>query len=178
MRRYAPHVPSPPTVQEFRRAAGFLAGGITVVTTRLGEVDHAMTANSFTTVSLDPLLVLVCAERETRFLDAVLQSGRWGVSVLDATARDAALWFATKGRPLDGQLERVAYRRGAATGSALLACSLSTFECATTATHDGGDHVIIVGQMLVADVPEVEKAQETGPLIYYRSRYVTLEPTS
>ena len=99
---------------------GFLANGITVVTTRLGAVDHAMTANSFTTVSLDPLLVLVCAERETRFLDAVLQSGQWAVSILDATGREAAVWFATKGRPLEGQLERVAYTRGPETGCAVL----------------------------------------------------------
>jgi flavin reductase (DIM6/NTAB) family NADH-FMN oxidoreductase RutF len=170
-------VPSPPSPQEFRRAAGFLAGGITVVTTRLGEVDHAMTANSFTTVSLDPLLVLVCAERETRFLDAVLLSGRWAVSVLDATSRDAAVWFATKGRPLHGQLERVPHTRGSATGSALLSSALSVFECSTIATHDGGDHVIVVGQVLAVDVPEAGRAEKTGPLIYYRGRYATLDQT-
>ena len=110
----------PPTTQDFRRAAGFLANGITVVTTRLGHVDHAMTANSFTTVSLAPLLVLVCAERETRFLDAVLQSGSWAVSILDASARPTAVWFATKGRPLEGQLADVPHRRGPETGAALL----------------------------------------------------------
>jgi len=169
-------VSSPPTPLEFRRAAGFLAGGITVVTTRLGDVDHAMTASSFTAVSLDPLLVLVCAERETRFLDAVLLSGRWGVSVLDATSTDAAVWFATKGRPLDGQLERVRYTRGPATGSALLASSLSVFECSTTATHDGGDHVIVVGQVLAAEVGSVERAEQTGPLVHYRGRYCTVDP--
>lgn len=169
-------MPSPPTPQEFRRAAGFLAAGIAVVTTRLGDVDHAMTASSFTTVSLDPLLVLVCAERETRFLDAVLLSGRWAVSVLDATSSDAAVWFATKGRPLEGQMERVAFTRGPATGSAVLASSLSVFECSTTATHDGGDHVIVVGQVLAAGVPQGERAERVGPLVHYRGRYSTLDP--
>jgi flavin reductase len=167
-------VSSPPTSQEFRQAAGFLASGITVVTTRLGEVDHAMTANSFTTVSLDPLMVLVCAERQTRFLDAVLQSGQWAVSVLDAGSREAAVWFATKGRQLEGQLDRVPHTRGPMTGSALLSSALSVFECETTATHDGGDHVIVVGRVLSVDVPGVESGQASGPLIYYRGGYASL----
>ena len=171
---------SPPTSQEFRRAAGFLASGITVVTTRLGEVDHAMTANSFTTVSLDPLLVLVCAERQTRFLDAVLLSGQWGVSVLDASGREAAVWLATKGRRLEGQLDAVPHTRGALTGAALLTSALSVFECETTATHDGGDHVIVVGRVLSVDVLVAEPSEAgepgegDGPLVYYRGGYTSL----
>ena len=165
-------MPQLPTAQDFRRAAGFLANGITVVTTRLGDVDHAMTANSFTTVSLDPLLVLVCAERETRFLDAVLQSGTWAVSILSAGARDAAIWFATKGRPLEGQLDRFAHARGPATGSAVLADALAVLECETTATHDGGDHVIVVGQVLSV---AVHAEPDAGPLVYYRGAYASLD---
>jgi flavin reductase len=167
-------VSSPPTEQEFRRAAGFLANGITVVTTRLGDLDHAMTANSFTTVSLDPLLVLVCAERGTRFLDAVLESGSWAVSVLDEGSRDAAVWLATKGRALEGQLDAVPHTRGAATGAALLSSALSVFECETTATHDG-DHVIVVGQVVSVGVQVGQDAQHSrGPLIYYRGGYASL----
>ena len=100
-------MPAQPTAAEFRRAAGLFATGIAVVTTVVDGVDHAMTANSFTSVSLDPLLVLVCVERDTRFHDALLASGRWAVSVLDVSARDTAVWLATKGRPLEGQLDRV-----------------------------------------------------------------------
>jgi flavin reductase (DIM6/NTAB) family NADH-FMN oxidoreductase RutF len=165
------------TPQEFRRAASFLAAGITVVTTRLAEVDHAMTASSFTTVSLEPPLVLVCAERETRFLDAVLTSGQWAASVLDATSQDAAVWFATKGRPLDGQLDTVAHTRGPLTGSAVLSSALSVFECSTTATYDGGDHVIVVGQVLGVDVPARQEADRTGPLVHFRGRYITVGPS-
>jgi flavin reductase (DIM6/NTAB) family NADH-FMN oxidoreductase RutF len=165
-------VPSAPTSQDFRRAAGFLANGITVVTTRLGDLDHAMTANSFTTVSLDPLLVLVCAERGTRFLDAVLESGRWAVSVLDAGSRDAAVWLATKGRALEGQLDGVPHTQGALTGAALLSSALSVFECETSATHDGGDHVIVVGRVVSVAVQAPDDS--TGPLIYYRGGYASL----
>ena len=164
----------PPTTQDFRRAAGFLANGITVVSTRLGDADHAMTANSFTTVSLSPLLVLVCAERGTRFLDAVLESGSWAVSILDGTAREAAVWFATKGRPLESQLDHVPHRRGARTGAALLEDALAWFECETTATHDGGDHVIVVGQVLSVELPEALDAGAKGPLVYYRGGYSSL----
>jgi flavin reductase (DIM6/NTAB) family NADH-FMN oxidoreductase RutF len=167
-------VSSAPTPEQFRRAAGFLANGITVVTTRWDDVDHAMTANSFTTVSLEPVLVLVCAERQTRFHDAVLLSGSWAVSILDARAREAAVWFATKGRPLAGQLDHVAYTRGPETGAAVLGSSLAVVECVTTATHDGGDHTIVVGQVVSVDVPSVERADALGPLIYYRSGYRSL----
>jgi flavin reductase (DIM6/NTAB) family NADH-FMN oxidoreductase RutF len=164
----------PPTTQDFRRAAGFLANGITVVTTRLGDVDHAMTANSFTTVSLSPVLVLVCAERGTRFLDAVLESGSWAVSILDGTAREAAVWFATKGRPLESQLDHVPHRRGERTGAALLDDALAWLECETTATHDGGDHVIVVGQVLSVELPATLDAGAKGPLVYYRGGYSSL----
>jgi flavin reductase len=166
-------VSSPPTPEEFRQAAGFLASGICVVTTRLGDIDHAMTANSFVTVSLDPLLVLACAERGTRFLDAVLESGQWAVSILDATSRDAAVWFATKGRPLEGQLDRFPYTRGPKTGAALLVSALSVIECETTATHDGGDHIIVVGRVLSVDVPS-DGSDAAGPLVYYRGDYASL----
>lgn len=165
---------SVPTPEQFRRASGFLANGITVVTTRLGDVDHAMTANSFTTVSLDPLLVLVCAARDTRFLDAVLQSGQWAVSILDASAHEAAVWFATKGRPLAGQLDRVPHTRGPESGAAVLDSALSVLEVVTTATHDGGDHVIVVGRVVSVAIPSVTRAEATGPLVYYRGGYTSL----
>jgi flavin reductase (DIM6/NTAB) family NADH-FMN oxidoreductase RutF len=159
--------PEGPTSVEFRAAASQFATGITVVTTVLHGVDHAMTVNSFTAVSLDPLLVLICAERSTRFHDAVLTSGRWAVSVLPETAQASAAWLATKGRPLEGQLDRVPHARGPLTGSALLAGSLSAFECETHAQHDGGDHTIVVGRVLGASVDD----REAGPLVYHRGRY-------
>ena len=75
---------------DFRRAAGRFASGIVVVSTSLNGVGHAMTATAFTSVSLEPLLVLFCAEKAARFHDAVLATGTWAVSVLgeDAENRD------------------------------------------------------------------------------------------
>ncbi len=162
-------VPSagPPSEADFRRAASQFATGITVVTTVLDGVDHAMTVNSFTAVSLDPMLVLVCAERSTRFHDAVLAARLWAVSVLPESALASAAWLATKGRPLEGQLDRIPHRRGPLTGAAVLDGSLSVFECRTTAELDGGDHTIVVGQVLGATVED----PTAEPLMYHRGHY-------
>lgn len=154
----------------FRRAVGRFATGVTVVTTVLDGVDHAMTANAFTTVSLEPVLVLVCVEKEARFHDAVLASGVWGVSVLAAGARSTANWLASRGRPLHGQLSRVPHVRGLMTGAALLSDALATLEVTTTAVHDGGDHSIVVGEVTSVATP----VPEGQPLVWWRGRYTAL----
>ena len=154
----------------FRRTVCRFATGVTVVTTVVAGVDHAMTASAFTAVSLEPLLVLVCVDKDARFHDAVVESGTWGVSILDSTARPAAEWLASRGRPLHGQLERVPHRRGPVTGCALLDASLATLECRTTDVFDGGDHSIIMGTVVGLGTPQ----PDGRPLLYFRSGYHTL----
>ncbi|WP_433333980.1 flavin reductase family protein [Spirillospora sp. CA-294931] len=153
----------------FRQVAGRFATGVTVVTTVAGGDDHAMTVNAFTSVSLEPLLVLVCVEKAARFHDLVLESGLWAVSVLADGMREASDWFATRGRELDGQLSGWAHHRGA-TGAAILTGSVAAIECRTHAVHDGGDHTIIVGEVLALSVP----APDARPLIFHEARYRTL----
>ena len=165
---------APVSRAEFRAALGEFPTGITVVTTVLDGIDHAMTANAFTSVSLDPLLVLVCVEKITRFHEAVQEAGVWGVSVLAAGAEEAARWFATRGRPLQGQLDRYPFRRGIYTGVPLLTASLSTLECRTYASYDGGDHTIVVGEVLAARV----EPGDGRPLLYYRGRYDAVDDGS
>ena len=135
-----------PSSDVYRLAVGRLATGVTIVTSRLGVVDHAMTANALTSVSLEPLLVLVCVEREARFHDAIVESGSGGSASCRPAARATADWLATRGRPLHGQLERVPPTAGV-TGVALLDESLSTLECETTGAYPGGDHTIVVGRV-------------------------------
>jgi len=161
-------VPPDPTVDvaTFRRAVGHFASGVTVVTTRVGGTDHAMTASAFTSVSLEPVLVLVCVDKEARFRDAVLESGWWGVSILAAGDKRTADWFAMKGRPLIGQLERYPHHR-ALTGAALLESAVSWLECRTHAVYDGGDHDIVVGAVISA----VEGDRDGVPLVHHRGRY-------
>jgi flavin reductase (DIM6/NTAB) family NADH-FMN oxidoreductase RutF len=155
----------------FRRAAGRFATGVCAVTTADAGIDHAMTVNTFTSVSLEPLLVLICVEVEARFHDAVLNAGVWGVSLLDGSARPVAEWLATRGRPLHGQLARVPHHRGPVTGVALLDQSVATLECRTTATHAGGDHTIVVGEVVHTEVP----AEARPALVYHRGRYQRLD---
>jgi flavin reductase (DIM6/NTAB) family NADH-FMN oxidoreductase RutF len=161
---------SMPDVDHFRRAMGRFATGVTVLTTRTRDLDHAMTASALTSVSLEPLLLLVCVECEARFHDAVVEAGIWGISVLSPHDRPAADWLATRGRPLHGQLDRIAHHPGPQTGVALLDGAMSTFECRTTAVYPAGDHSIVVGEVV-----SVTTAAHPGEaLLYYRGRYVTL----
>ncbi len=159
-----------PDADRFRRAMGRFATGVVVLTTRSRDIDMAMTASALTSVSLEPMLLLVCVEREARFHDAVIESGCWGVSVLSTSDRPAADWLATRGRPLHGQLDRLAHHHGPQTGVALLDAALATFECRTTAVYPAGDHSIVVGEAV-----SVTDADHPGDaLVYYRGRYGAL----
>jgi len=151
----------------FRRAVGRFATGITVVSARADGIDHAMTVTAFTSVSLDPVLVLFCAEKIARFHDAVLASGAWAASVLPADAEKTARWLATRGRPLEGQLDAFRHHPGQLTGAPVLDDALAALECRTTAVHDGGDHSIVVGEVLGISEPQ----PDGEPLLYYGSRY-------
>ncbi len=160
-----------PSERDFREAFSRFATGITVVTCQVDGVDHAMTANSFTSVSLDPLLVLVCIERDSRFHDAMSATDDWSVSILAHSAESVARWLATKGRPLQGQLDAVPHSRGERTGAALINEALATMECRTFASYPAGDHDVVLGEVLAVSVI----ADEIEPLLYYRRRYRTLE---
>jgi flavin reductase (DIM6/NTAB) family NADH-FMN oxidoreductase RutF len=153
----------------FRGALGRFASGVTVVTTVLDGVDHAMTASAFTSVSLDPPLVLICSHKSSRFHDAVLESGVWGVSILAEEGLAASAWFAHKGRPLESQFDDIVHRRGDA-GVILLGESLAWLECETTTVVDGGDHTVLIGSVVGAGVRE----DIDDPLLYYRSHYGTI----
>lgn len=165
---------SPADAAAFRWAAGQLPTGIVVVTASLDGKGHAMTVSAFTSVSLEPLLVLFCAEKVARFHDAVLAAGQWAVSILDEDAEKTARWLATRGRPLDGQLDTVAHHPGPLTGAPILDGALAAMECRTYAVHDGGDHSIVVGEVLGVTEPvkgHGEAGGERGPLIYHAGRY-------
>ena len=157
----------------FRRAAGQFPTGIAVVSTSLNGNGHAMTVSAFTSVSLEPLLVLFCAEKIARFHDAVLEAGFWAVSILDEESEKAARWLATRGRPLHGQLDTIPHHPGPRTGAPILDGSLAAMECRTRAVHDGGDHSIVVGEVLGVTEPTVKGDGEAGggPLLYHAGRY-------
>ncbi|HYZ55264.1 MAG TPA: flavin reductase family protein [Streptosporangiaceae bacterium] len=154
----------------FRRTAGQFATGIVVIAVTVDGVAHAMTVSAFTSVSLDPVLVLVCVEKAARFHDALLATGTWAVSVLDEDSEKTARWLATRGRPLEGQLDGHPHHLGPATGAPILDSALSAMECRTHAVHDGGDHTIVVGEVLAVTGPAAT-GDVRGPLIYHAGRY-------
>ncbi len=153
----------------YRTAMGRFATGVTVVTAR-GTHPHAMTANAVASVSLDPPLLLVCIEQDARVHDAVLEDGRFGVSVLAQDQARISHWLATRGRPLFGQLDQVPTSTGAVLGVPLVDGALTTLECEVTAAHPAGDHTIVVGAVrgLVLPVHQAE------PLVWFSSSYRSL----
>lgn len=152
---------------EYRQVMGRFATGVSIVSTRSGGIDHAMTANALMSVSLEPLLMVISVEKEARFHDAVIDAGVWGVSLLPDTERKTAAWLATRGRPLHGQLDRVDFHRGEQTGVALLDSALGTLECHTFDTVSAGDHTLVIGNVISVSI-----ANRPGDaLIYYRGTF-------
>ncbi len=164
------------STESFRTAVGRFATGITVCSTQSAAADgtvadHVITANSFTSVSLDPLLVLISIERVARFHDEVLASRRFAVSVLPAGAETLSRRYAVRGRPEDpAQLAGVAHHRGPVTGCVLLDDALATIECRTAGDLPGGDHTLVLGEVLALRAA----APGQAPLLYFEGRYRTL----
>jgi flavin reductase (DIM6/NTAB) family NADH-FMN oxidoreductase RutF len=161
-------VPSDPTSREFRDSVGTFTTGITVVTARSERAGHGMTANAFASVSLDPLLVLVCVVREAMMHKVLEEVGRFAVSVLAADQEDLARYFSDSGRPSGmAQFLPVAWRPGPVTGAPLLEGALAWLECDVEAAYPGGDHSVFLGR-----VRWVERARPDGdPLLYFGGRY-------
>ncbi len=146
---------------EFRRALGHFATGVTVVTYAPEDADEfrGTTVNSFTSVSLEPPLVLVSLGRRTRAAAALRPGSAYAVNVLHHGQRDLALWFA--GRPEPGT--RVEWEVRA--GVPHLAGCAAHFRCVAQDVHGAGDHVLVVGL--------VEEFQAYGhpPLLFYRGAF-------
>lgn len=156
--------------QDFRRAAGLFATGVTVVTTRIDGVDHAMTANSFTSVSLDPFLVLVSVDKTARWHAAVAAAQVFGVSILAGSQEEISRLFATRGRSFDARTAGIAVHDGPVTGVLLVDGSLATFECRVSDTHDAGDHTLVIGEVhAVVAAPAPEE-----PLVFFGGAYRSL----
>ncbi|MEU3985178.1 flavin reductase family protein [Streptomyces sp. NPDC026672] len=148
--------------ERLRGALGRFATGVTVLTAGR-ETPRGMTAGSFTSVSLDPPLVLVCVARTAAVHATVLAEGGFAVSVLGARQARLARHFADHRRPRDGHEFDVADTfPGRFTGAPLLHGALAWLECALTAVHDGGDHSILLGA-----VREASRGTADEPLLHF-----------
>ena len=164
--------PSAPVVDAklLRRAFGTFATGVTVVTVG-GSAPHGMTANSFTSVSLDPPLVLICIDRGAVMHQSLDSTDHFGVSVLGMEQEDIARHFSNRWRPLGAaQFEAVDWRPGRRTGTPLIAGALAAFECERWRAYDGGDHTIFVGKVLGMD----QQSQDNA-LLFFTGRFHRLD---
>lgn len=151
----------------FRRIIGNFATGVTVVTTANDGLLHGVTANSFTSVSLDPLLVLVCVDKAAHGHAELLRCASFGINVLAADQKDISNLFAKVGLPEKGRLRGdVGFRYGAI-GCPLIEGALAHVECVPHAQVDAGDHTIFVGKALHGAIERMD----TDPLLYFRGAY-------
>jgi flavin reductase (DIM6/NTAB) family NADH-FMN oxidoreductase RutF len=148
-----------------RQALGRFATGITVVTVG-GPEPHGMTANAFTSVSLDPPLVLVCVQRTARLHAAIEGSGFFGVSVLGAHQEREARVFANHHRPRAGEFGAVEVETGSYSGAPLLRDALAWLECELEASYEGGDHSIFIGR-----VHRLGLGPECDVLLYFEGTF-------
>lgn len=150
---------------ELRRVMGHFATGVTVVTSVLDGRPCGMTANSVTSVSLDPPLVLFCADLGSETRRGVQQSGGFAINILDERHERISRSFATRGpKSFDG----IGFRTEV-TGSPLLDDALAWMDCRVYAEYEGGDHSLVLGLIERADA-----LSEGSPLIFYRGGYHTL----
>ena len=150
----------------FRSVMGRFATGVTVVTACDAEGrDHGMTVSAFSSVSLEPPLVLICVDHDATMHPVLRTAAYFGVNILSREQEAIARRFAD--RDAD-RFDGVGYARGQ-TGVALLERVLAHVECRVVDRHDAGDHTIIVGEV------ETAQAFADRPLLYYRGGYAELE---
>ncbi|MFE5401243.1 flavin reductase family protein [Streptomyces sp. NPDC056580] len=159
---------APVETRALREVCGRYPTGVAVVTCRGadGEGPVGVTVNSFTSVSLDPALVLFCMHRDSRALTAVEKAGAFAVNILAADQAALCRAFARRDTADFGGLPHGA----GATGSPVLGDALAFLDCRLHTTFPGGDHTIVVGEVV-----DLGLLREEQPLTYFRSGHPRLE---
>jgi flavin reductase (DIM6/NTAB) family NADH-FMN oxidoreductase RutF len=152
--------------ERFRSVMGHFATGVTVVTVATDNGPVGMTANAVCSLSLEPLLLLVCFERRSRTLAAVRASERFAVNVLRFDDEELARVFASK-RVAREKFESVTHV--ATHGVPVLDRALAWIACSLRELLPGGDHVIGIGEVI-----GMGSGEESEPLVFYRGRYTTI----
>lgn len=153
--------------EAFRDALGRFASGITIVTTRDADGrDRGMTVSAFSSLSLDPPLVLACIGHDATIAGSVSAAEFFGVSVLAEDQEPLSRRFAD---PDADRFEGVPFSRGRS-GVALLDGALAHLECRVVARHEAGDHTIVVGEV------SATSGREGRPLVHHRGQYGRFAP--
>ncbi len=151
---------------DFRNTVGSFATGVTVITTRGSDHLYGMTANAFSSVSLDPPLVLVCVIRDTEGSRNLASNGIFVVNVLGEPQEAISRYFAGRERPRGLEAFKDIPHRKAVTGAPVIDGAAAFLDCRLAATHDAGDHLIFVGEVVaLGHDPDVR------PLLFHGGRY-------
>jgi flavin reductase (DIM6/NTAB) family NADH-FMN oxidoreductase RutF len=150
----------------FRAVLGRFASGITIITARDEHgTPHGMTVSAFSSLSLDPPLILVCIGHDATMAPLMARATSFAVNILSAGQEAVSRRFAGK---VDDRFAGIGYHDGEL-GDPVLEEVLAWIQCRIVARHEAGDHVIVVGQA------EQAGATDGKPLLYYRGGYATLE---
>ena len=150
---------------EFRAAMGEFATGVTVITTMDDNGEpHAMTANSFTSVCLEPPVILVCVAHGTHTHGFLSNSGQFGVNILSRDQQDVGALFAKRPEDRTGDV-KYSYSEGEE-GLPVLDDSNLFLGCQVVGTHVYGDHTVYLGE-----VKEIRRSEAKAPLMFYQSRW-------
>jgi flavin reductase (DIM6/NTAB) family NADH-FMN oxidoreductase RutF len=156
---------------EFRHALGHFATGVTVITTQHQGQLHGTTVSSFCSLSLNPPLVLVCIDLNANIHDLIVASEVFGVNVVAEHTEAISRHFARRVPDKFSDI-RYSYSLGQL-GVPLLDDALATLECRVVARYPGGDHSIIVGEVVAFNTEP-----QAQPLLFYRSKYGRLHDTT
>ncbi|HYL99796.1 MAG TPA: flavin reductase family protein [Blastocatellia bacterium] len=150
---------------EFRTALGRFASGVTVITVRTADQQpHGMTVSAFSSLSLEPPLVLVCIDKNASLHPCLKEGDSFAVNILSEEQETVSRRFASReGDRFDG----IGYALGVL-GSPLLEGAMAHLECKVKMVYPGGDHTIFVGEV------EATTVAEGRPLTYYRGGYARL----
>ena len=154
---------------DFRKAMGCFATGVTVITVDQDGEIHGMTANAFTAVSLDPVLVLVCVDHRARTHAHLHARKRFGVNVLRNDQQSISEYYARAEETHQHPEAAGASFDRTAQGTPVLQGALAYLECRLHSTQLAGDHTIFI-----AEVEEVV-VRHGEPLLYFRSQYRDIE---
>ena len=154
----------------FRDVLGRFASGVTVVTTTSNDEPVGMTCQSFSSVSLDPPLVLFIPAKSSRSWPLIQRSGKFCVNFLAADQAELSNTMASRGADKFGAVK---WTPSAATGSPILAGSLAHVDCTIHTVHEAGDHYVVIGRVVDLDTDGVDDAD---PLLFFEGKYRSTDP--
>ena len=154
------------TQDQFRKACAHFATGVAILTTRSAEGEpHGLTINSFTSLSLEPPLVMAAVAHSSAQLQAFETSSSFAINILSEEQQDLSRRFA---KVPEERFNGIAWRVGAS-GAPLIDRTITSIECRTVHRIDVGDHRVLIGEAVAAHV------SDGRPLLFFRSSYASIK---